>query len=43
MIFHIFKLDNLKVIHDLYSRCLTQTSSKTTSNSELEGVYMLVN
>jgi hypothetical protein len=37
--FHIFKLNNLKVIHDLYSQCLTQTLSKTTSNREPEGVY----
>jgi hypothetical protein len=36
--FHIFKLNDLKVIHDLYSQCLTQTMSKMTSNSELEGV-----
>jgi hypothetical protein len=28
--FHIFKLNNLKVIHDLYSQCLTETFSKTT-------------
>ena len=28
--FQIFKLNNLKVIHDLYSQCLTQTLSKTT-------------
>jgi hypothetical protein len=38
MIFHIFKLNNLKVIHDLYSHWLIQTLSKTTSNSEQEGV-----
>jgi hypothetical protein len=38
MIFHIFKLNYLKVIHDLYSQCLTQTLSKTTSNREPEGV-----
>jgi hypothetical protein len=38
MIFHIFKLNDLKVIHDLYFQCLTQTLSKTTSNSDLEGV-----
>jgi hypothetical protein len=38
MIFHIFKLNNLKVIHDLYSQCLTQTLSKMTSNREPEGV-----
>jgi meiotically up-regulated gene 157 (Mug157) protein len=30
--FHIFKLNNLKVIHSLYSQCLTQTLSKTISN-----------
>jgi hypothetical protein len=36
--FHIFKLNDLKVIHDLYSQCLTQTLSKTTSNREPEGV-----
>ena len=28
--FHIFKLNNLKVIYDLYSQCLIQTLSKTT-------------
>jgi hypothetical protein len=38
MIFHIFKLNDLKVIHDLYLQCLTQTLSKTTSNREPEGV-----
>jgi hypothetical protein len=32
--YYIFKLNNLKVIHDLYSQCLTQTLSKTTSNRE---------
>jgi hypothetical protein len=36
--FHIFKLNNLKVIHDLCPRCLTQTLSKTTSNGEPKGV-----
>jgi hypothetical protein len=35
---HISKLNNLKVIHDLYSQCLTQTLSKTTSFTSLEGV-----
>jgi hypothetical protein len=35
---HIFKLNNLKVVHDLHSQCLTQNLSKTTSNSEPEGV-----
>jgi hypothetical protein len=29
--FHIIKLNDLKVIHDLYSQCLNQTLSKTTS------------
>jgi hypothetical protein len=29
MIFHISKLNHLKVIHNLYSQCLTQTLSKT--------------
>jgi hypothetical protein len=38
MIFHIFKLNNLKVIHDLHSQCLTQILSKTTSNRKPEGV-----
>jgi hypothetical protein len=38
MIFHIFKLNDLKVIHDLCSQCLTQTLSKTISNREPEGV-----
>jgi hypothetical protein len=37
--FHIFKLNDLKVIHDLYSQCLTQILSETTSNSEPEGVH----
>jgi hypothetical protein len=26
--FHFFKLNNLKIIHDLYSQCLTQILSK---------------
>ena len=34
--FHFFKLNNLKVIHDLYSQCLTQTLSKTTFFSSME-------
>jgi hypothetical protein len=33
------KLNDLKAIHDLYSQCLTQILSKTTSNSAPEGVY----
>jgi hypothetical protein len=36
--FHIFKLNDLKVIHDIHSQCLTQILSKTTSNREPEGV-----
>ena len=36
--FHIFKFNNLKVIHDLYSQCLTQTLSKTTFFMGTEGV-----
>jgi hypothetical protein len=38
--FYICKLNHLKVIDDLYSQCLTQTLSKTTSKSYTEGVYM---
>ena len=37
--FHFFKPNNLKVIHDLYSQYLTQTLSKTTSKSYMEGVF----
>jgi len=36
--FHIFKLNNLKVIHDLYSQCLTQTLSKTIFFVGIEGI-----
>ena len=36
--FHFFKLNYLKVIHDLYSQCLTQILSKTTFFSSMEGV-----
>jgi len=32
-------LNNLKVIHDLYSQCLTQALSKTTSFTNMEGVH----
>jgi hypothetical protein len=35
---HISKLNGLKVIHDLYSQCLTQTLSKTSSYCNAEGV-----
>ena len=38
IIFHICKLNNLKVIDDLYSQCLTQNMSKTTSFTNTEGV-----
>jgi hypothetical protein len=37
--FHISKLNDLKVIHDLYSQCLTQIMSKTTSFTKPEGVW----
>jgi hypothetical protein len=37
--FYIYKLNNLKVIDDLYSQCLIQTLSKTTFKSDTEGVY----
>jgi hypothetical protein len=40
--FHISKLDDLKVIHDLYSQYLTQTLSKTTSFTKPEGVYTVL-
>jgi hypothetical protein len=36
--FYICKLNNLKVIDDLYFQCLTQILSKTTSKSDTEGV-----
>jgi hypothetical protein len=38
--FLISKLNDLKVIHDLYSQCLTQILSKTTSSTKLEGVLI---
>ena len=41
MVFHIFKFNNLKVIHDLYSQCLTQALSKTTLFFSMEGVPIL--
>ena len=41
--FHISKLNNLKVIHDLYSQYLTQALSKTTLFLSMEGVlYYMV-
>src|SRR6185437_6705951 len=36
--FCTLKLNNLKVIHDLYFQCLTQILSKTTFFTSLEGV-----
>jgi len=39
--FHISKLNNLKVIHDLCSQCLTQTLSETTFFMGIEGVPLL--
>ena len=39
--FQFFKLNHLRVIHDLYSQCLTQTLSKTTYFSYTEGVFIL--
>jgi hypothetical protein len=38
--FHISKPNDLKVIHDLYSQCLAQTLSKTSSNCNTEGVWI---
>ena len=39
--FHIFKLNDLKVIHNLYCQCLTQTLSKTTCFMGMEGVPII--
>jgi hypothetical protein len=38
MSFHIFKLNNLKFIHDLYSQYLTGILAKTTYFMSMEGV-----
>ena len=40
-IIHICKPNNLKVIDDLNSQCLTKTLSKTTFKSYLERVLLL--
>jgi hypothetical protein len=40
--FHISKLNNLIVIHDLYSQYLTQILSKTSSFTKPEGVRIIV-
>ena len=34
----ILKLNNIKIIHNLYFQCLTQTLYKTTFFSTIEGV-----
>jgi hypothetical protein len=39
--FHISKLNNLKVIHDLYTQCLTQAMSKMTWITSMNGVLFL--
>ena len=36
MFFIFFKLNNLKVIHDLYSKCLTQNLFKTIFFIDME-------
>jgi hypothetical protein len=36
--FYICNINNLKVIDDLYSQCLIQTLSKTTSKSDTKRV-----
>ena len=41
MVFTFFKLNNLKVVHDLYSQCLTPILSKKTSFFSMEGVHYL--
>ena len=40
--FCILKLNSLKVIHDLYSQCLTQTLFKTTFFSSMDEVYIYI-
>jgi hypothetical protein len=40
--FHIFKLNNLKVIYDLRSQCLTEILSKTTWFMGTKGVVTIV-
>jgi hypothetical protein len=40
MVFIFFELNNLKVIHDLYSQCLTQTLFKITFFISTERVYI---
>jgi hypothetical protein len=42
IIFHIYKLNNLIVIDDLYSQCLTQTLSKMTSKLYTEEVCVQI-
>ena len=38
---NLFKLNNLNIIHDLYSQCLTQILSKMTFFFCTEGVHVL--
>ena len=40
MVFVFLKLNNLKVIHDLYFQCLTKILSKTTFFSSMDGVFV---
>jgi hypothetical protein len=40
LMFHISKLSNLKIIHDLHSQCLTEILSKTTCFMSMEGVHV---
>jgi hypothetical protein len=40
--FHISKLNDLKVIHDVYSQCLAQALYKTTPFTKPEGVRIYV-
>jgi hypothetical protein len=39
VVFTFSKLNDLKVIHNLYSQCLTQIMSKMNSFTKPEGVY----
>ena len=40
MVFIFLKFNNLKVIHDLYSHCLTKILSKTTLSFSMKGVLI---
>jgi len=39
-VFYIFKLNNIKVIHDLYPQYLNQTLSKTIFFMSMEGILV---